>query len=56
VLVVGVLSEEAGACWGDFLWKKPLLHGFMFVVPSSCLCFFSGLGVYRVWRVHVTLS
>jgi len=46
VVVVDVLSEEAGVCWGDFLWRETLLHWSMFVVTSSCLCFFGGLGVY----------
>jgi len=55
VVVVGVLSEEAGVCWGDFLWKQPLLHGFMFVVTSFCLCFLGGLGFFGVWRVRVPL-
>jgi len=50
-----VLGEEAGAGWGDFLWKQPLLHGSMFVVTSSCLCFLGGLCVYGVWRVRVPL-
>ncbi|AES98444.1 transmembrane protein, putative [Medicago truncatula] len=48
-----VLGEEAGVGWGDFLWKQPLLHGSMFVVTSSCLCFLGGLGVYGVWRMRV---
>jgi len=55
VVVVGVLSEEAGACYVDFLWKQPMLHGSMFVVTSSYLCFLGGLSVYGVWRVCVTL-
>ena len=54
--VVGVMmyGGGSGACWGDFLWKQPLLHGSMFVVTSSSLCFLDGLGVYGVWRVRVT--
>jgi hypothetical protein len=55
VVVVSILSEEAGACSGDFLWKQPLLHGSLFVVSSSCLCFLGGLGVFGVWRVRVSL-
>ena len=35
MVVVSILSEEAGACSGDFLWKQPLLHGSLFVVTSS---------------------
>ena len=44
-MLVGVISFRSKLC----------LHGSMFVVFSSCLCFLGGLGFYGVWRVCVTL-
>lgn len=32
-----------------------MLHGSMFVITSTCLCFLGGLGAFGVWRVRVTL-
>jgi len=34
-------------CWGDFLWRQPLLHESMLVITISCWCFW----VVEVFRV-----